>query len=73
VGCLLSETEQAAYLDLLGKVQQQGSHLEGVMLYSLARPSMQTQAVNIAQVTEAELDMMAKNIRRLGLEVRVTA
>jgi len=73
VGCLLSETEQAAYLDLLGKVQRQGSHLEGVMLYSLARPSMQAQAVNIVQVTEAELDVMAKNIRRLGLKVRVTA
>jgi len=72
-GCLLSETEQVAYLALLDKVQQQSNQLQGVMLYSLARPSMQDQAVHIAKVTEPELELMAKNIMSLGLAVRVTA
>ena len=70
---MLSETEQAAYLALLDRVQQQSNQLQGVMLYSLARPSMQDQAVHIAKVTESELELMAENIRRLSLEVRVTA
>jgi wyosine [tRNA(Phe)-imidazoG37] synthetase (radical SAM superfamily) len=68
---LLAKDEQLAYLALLKNIHQK-SKLEGVMLYSLARPSLQVQANAIANVKEVQLILLAKKIRCLGLEVRVS-
>ncbi|MDC9727947.1 MAG: radical SAM protein [Methyloprofundus sp.] len=68
---LLSKPEQAAYLVLLEKVLQ-NTKLEGVMLYSVARPSLQAQANSISSVKEAQLEEMAGKVRLLGLQVRVS-
>ena len=68
---LVSETEQAAYLVLLENVIQQVS-LQGVMLYSLARPSLQLEASRISSVNSEQINYFAKRIRQLGLMVKVT-
>jgi len=50
---LVNATEQEAYLALLQQVSQQVS-LQGVMLYSLARESLQPEANMITSVTEQQ-------------------
>jgi len=68
---LVNATEQEAYLALLQQVSQKVS-LQGVMLYSLARESLQPEANMIASVTEQQLNDFALRIRQLGLTVKVS-
>lgn len=68
---LLEEQEQEAYLAFLTKVIQQVP-LQGVMLYSLARPSLQPEANIITSATLEQLNNFAERIRKLGLSVRVS-
>ncbi len=68
---LISATEQEAYLALLKQVNQQVS-LQGVMLYSLARESLQPEANIIESVTEQQLNDFAQQIRQLGLTVKAS-
>lgn len=68
---LLAEGEQAAYLALLQNTMQV-TRLKGVMLYSLARPSLQAAAKYISSAKESELEKFAAKIRDLGLETRVS-
>ena len=64
--------EQGAYLDLLVVVLEKVK-LQGVMLYSLARPSMQPEAGLLGALSEQQLNKFAQAVRRLGVEVQVTA
>lgn len=68
---LVSETEQLAYLALIENVIQQGS-LQGIMLYSLARPSLQPEAAIISNASIEQLDAFAKRIQALGISVKVS-
>jgi wyosine [tRNA(Phe)-imidazoG37] synthetase (radical SAM superfamily) len=68
---LLDLQEQQAYLALLAKVIEQVS-LQGVMLYSLARPSLQPEAGIITTATMQQLNDFAERIRKLGLSVTVS-
>lgn len=68
---LVSETEQLAYLALIENVIQQGS-LQGIMLYSLARPSLQPEAAIISSASIEQLDVFAKRIQGLGISVKVS-
>jgi hypothetical protein len=63
------ETEIGAYLDLL---QLAGSDIAGVHLYGLARPSIQPEAPRLGQLPEAWLEDLARRIRLLDIEVRVS-
>ena len=67
-----SETEQKAYLDLLKQAVQGDTDLKGVLLYGLARPSMQAEADRLSALPPAWLEGFAADIRRLNLEVKVT-
>jgi hypothetical protein len=64
-------TEQEAYLALLQRVSEKVT-LQGVMLYSLARESLQPEANMITSVTEKQLNDFAGRIRQLGLKVKVS-
>jgi len=66
------ESELLAYLDLLGERLAAGVRLEGVLLYSLARPSFQPEAGHLQALPAGWLESFAARIRMLGLEVRVT-
>ncbi len=64
--------ELDAYLGFLSDLKASGTGLEGVLLYSLARPSLQEEAVRLEPVSGQWLEELAQRIRALGLEVRVT-
>ncbi len=68
---LVSQEEQSAYVLIIKKVMQQAT-LQGVMLYSIARPSLQTEASKISSVDSKQLNHFAEQIRALGLTVKAT-
>lgn len=67
-----SGTERAAYLAFLADALGAGIPLKGVLLYGLARPSMQPEAPRLAPVDEAWGSALAEDIRRLGLPAEWT-
>jgi len=67
-----SDAEQAAYLAAVTRIRQQGIPLQGVLLYGLARPSMQPQAGRLSALPAAWLDAFAEKIRVAGLPVKVS-
>lgn len=66
-----AEAEQAAYLEFLAGLQQDGVAVEGVLLYGLARPSLQPEAPRLSALPREWLDVFADRIRALGLAVRI--
>ena len=66
-----SAAEQAAYLAALARIRQQSILLQGVLLYGLARPSMQPQASRLSALPAEWLDAFAEKIRAAGLPVKV--
>ena len=65
-----TQAELDAYLELLRTVGT--GRLQGVLLYGLARPSMQPEASRLSPLPAEVLDGLAKRIRALGLTVRVS-
>lgn len=66
-----SEAEQAAYLAAVARIRQQSIPLQGVLLYGLARPSMQPQASRLSALPAEWLDAFAERIRAAGLPAKV--
>jgi wyosine [tRNA(Phe)-imidazoG37] synthetase (radical SAM superfamily) len=71
-GAAPSEEEQQAYLALVRRIKSDGIPVKGVLLYGLARPSMQPQAPRLSALPSAWLDAYADRIRAAGLEVKVS-
>lgn len=71
-GAAPEESELLAYLDLLRERLAAGVRLEGVLLYSLARPSFQPESGHLQALPAEWLEAFAQRIRALGLDVRVT-
>lgn len=67
-----AETEQIAYLAALHRIQQESVPVQGVLLYGLARPSMQPQASRLSALPAAWLNAFADSIRAAGLPVKVS-
>ncbi len=65
-----SAAEVDAYVDVL--VQAGAERLQGVLLYGIARPSMQPEAPRLAPLSIDELEAIAERIREKGLTVRVS-
>lgn len=65
-----AEAEIAAYCALLERVG--AGRLAGVLLYGLARPSMQPEAQRLAPLTCAEMEAVAERLREIGLTVTVS-
>ncbi len=68
-----TESEQAAYLDLISQLIAQNTPIKGVLLYGLARPSLQAAAPRLSALPAAWLAQFADRIRALGIEVKVSA
>ncbi|MBS0329249.1 MAG: radical SAM protein, partial [Proteobacteria bacterium] len=64
--------EQAAYLNAVERLRVHGIPVRGVLLYGLARPSMQPQADRLSALPAAWLDTFADAIRAAGLPVKVS-
>lgn len=67
-----SDAEQAAYLAAVARIRQRQIPVQGVLLYGLARPSMQPQAGRLSALPAAWLDEFAARIRSAGLPVKVS-
>jgi len=67
-----SQAEQDAYLANVGQIRQQQIPVQGVLLYGLARPSMQPQASRLSALPAEWLNAFAEKIRAAGLPVKVS-
>jgi wyosine [tRNA(Phe)-imidazoG37] synthetase (radical SAM superfamily) len=70
-GQSLARAERAAYVELLRGAIERGTGLHDVMLYGMARPSMQQAAARLARVGRPALEAFAEEIRAIGLPVQV--
>ena len=64
--------ECKAYLGLLVAFQNQNIPLSGVLLYGLARPSMQTEAPRLAALPTEWMEAFAGEIRKTGMDARLS-
>ncbi|WP_442498912.1 radical SAM protein [Methylobacter sp. sgz302048] len=68
----LSEEEKQAYLDMLKTINKKHVSLKGIMLYTIARPSMQPEAALLEKLSVESLSALADEIRLLGFDVSVS-
>jgi len=68
----LPDKERQAYLDLLKIIKRSGCNLQRVMLYTIARPSLQPEAERLAPLSIETLNEFADEIRVLGFDVAVS-
>lgn len=62
----LSQADQSAYLELISRVAEK---IKGVLLYGLARPSMQPEAGSLSNIARDRLYQFADCIAALGIRV----
>ena len=67
-----SDAEKDAYLALVARIRREGIPVRGVLLYGLARPSMQPAAPRLSPLPAAWLEAYAEKIRAAGLPVKVS-
>ncbi len=68
----LSMREKNAYLELLSSIRAIDCDLKGVMLYTIARPSLQPESGRLGRLPVETLNAVADEIRLLGFEVLVS-
>lgn len=61
-------SERQAYLQFLSDLQTDGIKVEGILLYGLARPSMQPDASRLSVVSEQWANNMIRDINQLGFK-----
>ncbi len=71
-GAAPDEVEAAAYLAMLKRVREEIPTLAGVLLYGLARPSLQPESPRLGTVPPGWLENLENRIEALGLYVRVS-
>jgi wyosine [tRNA(Phe)-imidazoG37] synthetase (radical SAM superfamily) len=69
-GMGLREAEKSAYLEFLSRFKQVAG-LKGIMVYGLARPSFQPEAVDLKPLPAEVINDFAQSIRALGFDVSV--
>lgn len=67
-----TKEESDAYLEFVSDLVREGVSLQGVLLYGLARPSMQPEAPRLTTVTPAWMESFGASIRALGLTVKLS-
>ena len=68
-----SDAEQQAYIGFVHQILAQKIPLKGVLLYGLARPSMQQEATRLSALPKEWVAHYADEIRKTGLEVKESA
>lgn len=61
------------YLEFLGSLLRDGSKPQGVLLYSLARPSLQAEAPRLSSLSAEQMESFAARIRALGVTVKISS
>ncbi len=72
-GAVPAADSVAAYLQLLADAVNAGAGLRGVLLYGLARPSLQPQAPHLSPAPLEWMQALAEKIQALGLQVKLSA
>jgi len=67
-----SNEETAAYLSFLQQLTHDEIPLQGVLLYGIARPSLQPEASRLSKVSDAWLSQFGEHIKRTGYAVRIS-
>ncbi len=67
-----SEAECETYLQFISEIVDDGVPLRGVLLYSVARPSMQPEVSRLSPLPQEWLEQYATEIRKSGIEVKVS-
>ena len=65
------ENEYKAYLNLLTEIKQDRLKVKKVMLYTLARPSLQPEAGQLGKQNKEEMTRFADKLRCLGYDVSI--
>lgn len=68
-----SRQDEDDYLAFVAALLSEGHQPQGVLLYGLARPSLQAEAPRLSALPEAHLQAFAARISGLGLSVKVNA
>jgi wyosine [tRNA(Phe)-imidazoG37] synthetase (radical SAM superfamily) len=68
----LPDSEKTAYLELLKQIKQ-FTPITEVMLYTIARPSFQPEAINIEKLDVQIMNEFANEIRQIGYQVSVNS
>jgi wyosine [tRNA(Phe)-imidazoG37] synthetase (radical SAM superfamily) len=68
----LFEQEKVAFLNLLATIKPANANIQHVMLYTIARPSLQPEASRLAPLSMEALNNFANDIRLLGFDVSVS-
>ena len=67
-----SRQDEDDYIEFVAALLRDGHQPQGVLLYSLARPSMQAEAPRLSALPAEHLQAFADRISKLGLAVKVT-
>ncbi len=65
------QQDEDDYLNFLNEFLQQGIKPRGVLLYGIARASMQPEAPRLQALSLAQIEHFASQIRRFGLDVKI--
>lgn len=68
-----SPQDEDAYLAFVSEIVREGHPLQGVLLYGLARPSMQAEAARLSALPKEAMQAFAGRISQLGLPVKISA
>lgn len=72
-GLAPSKQDEDDYVNFIAGLLHDNTRPQGVLLYSLARPSLQLEAPRLSLVSNQELEIFAERIRALGVVVKVSA
>ena len=64
--------DETDYLEFLSGLLREGITPQGVLLYTLARPSLQPEAPRLSALNFRQMEAFASRIRAMGLEVKVS-
>ncbi len=67
-----SRQDEEDYLEFVATLLRDGHRPQGVLLYSLARPSMQAEAPQLSALSAQHLQAFAERISSVGLPVKVS-
>jgi wyosine [tRNA(Phe)-imidazoG37] synthetase (radical SAM superfamily) len=71
-GKVPSAQDEDDYVDFLKGLLRGGIKPQGVLLYGLARPSLQAEAPRLTSLSKEQMEGFAARIRALGVDVRLT-
>ncbi len=72
-GIAPGKQDEDDYLDFLAGLLRDGIRPQGVLLYGLARPSLQVEAPRLSALSSEQMENFAQRIRKLPLTVKVNS